>query len=463
MMLDLLCGGLLAGVTGDDIGDMYDDWSRPQRVSHLFVAIDPAAFLGQAAFLALVAQFADRVHGLPAADGFDRVQLPGEVEETARARAERDGLQLADTVVRDLEALSVSSASPRPFPPKPYRSPLPAPVEGVPMSVPCVVHPPKAAPSEELLSRLRVLSTSLVSDVFGRWAGAPGIMPVTGLAPGQVVVGTRTHRPDAPRRQPGRPQGGRSRGARRGPGRRGRRRQRPRDPRWPARRLRRPQGTDRAGRRRRGPRPDRTPRCRASGLRDRRLPPGPLQGRTRRDPGAGRDRRPRRPRRRPGDGGRGRYRRHSTRPDRRGDRRPRGEARARNRNARRSRREPGTGPGSTARSSWNHRPKQPTGRYLGRPASRSTSKVLGPANSPQFADNPQELAVRVRSRGWSERVRRWVGRHRRIPQNHRRSETPPRQTGLRRAPDHDGRGPGGFVRRFCGILQDRHSPWWAPG
>ena len=57
------------------------------------------------------------------------------------------------------------------------------------MSVPCVVHPPKAAPSEELLSRLRVLSTSLVSDVFGRWAGAPGIMPVTGLAPGQVVVG----------------------------------------------------------------------------------------------------------------------------------------------------------------------------------------------------------------------------------------------------------------------------------
>lgn len=116
MMLDLLCGGLLAGVTGDDIGDMYDDWSRPQRVSHLFVAIDPAAFLGQAAFLALVAQFADRVHGLPAADGFNRVQLPGEVEETARARAERDGLQLADTVVRDLEALSRELGEPAALP-----------------------------------------------------------------------------------------------------------------------------------------------------------------------------------------------------------------------------------------------------------------------------------------------------------------------------------------------------------
>lgn len=57
------------------------------------------------------------------------------------------------------------------------------------MPVPCVVHPASPAPAPELLSRLAALSTSLVSDVFGRWAGAPGIMPVAGLAPGQVVVG----------------------------------------------------------------------------------------------------------------------------------------------------------------------------------------------------------------------------------------------------------------------------------
>jgi LDH2 family malate/lactate/ureidoglycolate dehydrogenase len=116
MMLDLLCGGLLSGVTGEGIGDMYEDWTRPQQVGHMFIAIDPAAFLGQDAFGELVVQFAERVHGLPPADGFDRVQLPGEVEETARATAARDGLLLADTVVSDLEALArelgVSSALP---------------------------------------------------------------------------------------------------------------------------------------------------------------------------------------------------------------------------------------------------------------------------------------------------------------------------------------------------------------
>lgn len=57
------------------------------------------------------------------------------------------------------------------------------------MSQVCVVHPvPPPLPSG-VVSRVRLLSTSLVSDVFGRWAGAPGILPVAGLAPGAVVAG----------------------------------------------------------------------------------------------------------------------------------------------------------------------------------------------------------------------------------------------------------------------------------
>jgi regulator of RNase E activity RraA len=57
------------------------------------------------------------------------------------------------------------------------------------MPVPCVVHPPGPAPSKDVVTRFGALSTSLVSDSFGRWAGAPGIMPVAGLSAGQVVVG----------------------------------------------------------------------------------------------------------------------------------------------------------------------------------------------------------------------------------------------------------------------------------
>lgn len=52
----------------------------------------------------------------------------------------------------------------------------------------CVMHPPIPMPDDQLIDRLRALSTAVVSDSFGRWAGAPGILPLAGLRT-PVVVG----------------------------------------------------------------------------------------------------------------------------------------------------------------------------------------------------------------------------------------------------------------------------------
>jgi regulator of RNase E activity RraA len=57
------------------------------------------------------------------------------------------------------------------------------------MPVECRLHPATPLPAADVVDRLRRLATSLVSDVFGRWAGAPGLLPVAGLAPGRVVAG----------------------------------------------------------------------------------------------------------------------------------------------------------------------------------------------------------------------------------------------------------------------------------
>jgi regulator of RNase E activity RraA len=57
------------------------------------------------------------------------------------------------------------------------------------LPVDCRVREALPLPSQALVDRLRALSTSLVSDVFGRWAGAPGLGAVAGLADRQVVVG----------------------------------------------------------------------------------------------------------------------------------------------------------------------------------------------------------------------------------------------------------------------------------
>lgn len=57
------------------------------------------------------------------------------------------------------------------------------------MPIECRIHAATVLPSSELITRLERLAASLVSDVFGRWAGAPGLLPVAGLRPGQVVAG----------------------------------------------------------------------------------------------------------------------------------------------------------------------------------------------------------------------------------------------------------------------------------
>lgn len=53
----------------------------------------------------------------------------------------------------------------------------------------CRIYPPSPMPDPSLVERLQRLATSLVSDVFSRWAGAPGLLPVAALRHGQVVAG----------------------------------------------------------------------------------------------------------------------------------------------------------------------------------------------------------------------------------------------------------------------------------
>ena len=105
MMIDLICGGLAAAITGERIGDMYEDWDREQWVSHFLLVLDPDAWLGGEAFRAHVAGFAERVHELPQAEGSEYVHLPGEVEERAYRTAREAGVVFGGRVFADLAAM----------------------------------------------------------------------------------------------------------------------------------------------------------------------------------------------------------------------------------------------------------------------------------------------------------------------------------------------------------------------
>lgn len=106
MGIEFLCGTMLSGITGPQIGDMYEQWDRPQRVGHVFFAIDPESFGSRTAFDQHVTEFAAEIGALPTAEGFDQVFLPGQREDTASAACARDGILLSGAVIADLQTLA---------------------------------------------------------------------------------------------------------------------------------------------------------------------------------------------------------------------------------------------------------------------------------------------------------------------------------------------------------------------
>jgi LDH2 family malate/lactate/ureidoglycolate dehydrogenase len=106
MMIDLFAGALVGGLSGPDIGDMYEDYTRPQHVSHLFLVLNPDGWVGKEAFDEHVAEFVKRVRTLPPADGVDRILLPGELEHGRWEEAERNGAVLESIVFDDLNDIA---------------------------------------------------------------------------------------------------------------------------------------------------------------------------------------------------------------------------------------------------------------------------------------------------------------------------------------------------------------------
>jgi LDH2 family malate/lactate/ureidoglycolate dehydrogenase len=93
---------VLSGVIGAGIGDLYYDWSRTQRLGHLFIAVDPDAWTGRESFAASVEAFVAEVRALPTSPGHERVLLPGAPEYQRLAAVTRDSLSLSPLTVADL-------------------------------------------------------------------------------------------------------------------------------------------------------------------------------------------------------------------------------------------------------------------------------------------------------------------------------------------------------------------------
>jgi LDH2 family malate/lactate/ureidoglycolate dehydrogenase len=98
-----IIGGVFTGAAfAGEMGSLYGDFSGPQRIGHVFMAIRPDLFMELEEFKNRMDTMIDRYTSSPKAEGFDEILMPGELEEREEAKRRVTGLPVSPEVAEEL-------------------------------------------------------------------------------------------------------------------------------------------------------------------------------------------------------------------------------------------------------------------------------------------------------------------------------------------------------------------------
>lgn len=112
LMVEVFTSLLTGATLGVHAAGFFSDMSRPADVAHLFIAIDIAAFAGLESFKERMQALLTEMRELPLAPGFDRVTLPGEIEQERLDERLANGVPLDPAVYADLRQVSAQTGVP---------------------------------------------------------------------------------------------------------------------------------------------------------------------------------------------------------------------------------------------------------------------------------------------------------------------------------------------------------------
>lgn len=111
-MMDILSGVMTGSAFAGGVKSLYFDFSGPQDVGHLFVAMRADLFMPLDAFRARMDEMIERAKACPRAEGCDEILIPGEPEARTAARRAVTGIPVTadviDTLVAEGEAVGVT-------------------------------------------------------------------------------------------------------------------------------------------------------------------------------------------------------------------------------------------------------------------------------------------------------------------------------------------------------------------
>ena len=97
LLVELLAAGLTGSRFGNEAGSFFTADGPPPGIGHLFLVFNPPAF-SSVPFAGRVNQLAATILAQPG------TRLPGDSRLAKRARATREGVQIAETLLDDLRS-----------------------------------------------------------------------------------------------------------------------------------------------------------------------------------------------------------------------------------------------------------------------------------------------------------------------------------------------------------------------
>lgn len=104
MMIDIMTGVMTGAMFGANVPRMYDD-PEPQQLGHLFIVFHIEAFMPLDQFKRRMDERIKQTIESPPSKGFDRVLMPGDLEQETKQRRLAEGIPLSEAIFAELKQL----------------------------------------------------------------------------------------------------------------------------------------------------------------------------------------------------------------------------------------------------------------------------------------------------------------------------------------------------------------------
>ncbi|MFD2371544.1 Ldh family oxidoreductase [Brevibacillus sp. GCM10020057] len=105
MFIDILCGLLTGAASGPDVKSLYDNWTQPQNIGHVFLAVDVRRFWPLAVFQDRMDAYIREIKSVPRQAGVAEILIPGEIEGRKMREQKANGVSLSPAIAQELEQL----------------------------------------------------------------------------------------------------------------------------------------------------------------------------------------------------------------------------------------------------------------------------------------------------------------------------------------------------------------------